>query len=49
MDSFSAHGDTELLETTKVNNIDIAIILGRCTSKIPPLDVCLNKPFKSVL
>ena len=31
------------------NNIDLVIIPGGCTSKIQPLDVCLNKPLKSVV
>lgn len=49
MDSFSAHEDTKLLEKAKAENIDIVVIPGGCTSKIQPLDVCLNKPFKSIL
>ncbi len=29
--------------------MDVSIIPGGCTSKVQPLDVCLNKPFKGVL
>ena len=32
-----------------INNIDIVITPGGCTSKIQPLDMCLIKPVKSVL
>lgn len=49
IDSFSAHMTEEFIDEAKANNIDVAIIPGGCTSKIQPLDVCLNKPFKSVL
>jgi hypothetical protein len=43
VDSFSAHENNELAHA---NNVDVSIIPGGCTSKIQPLDVCLNKPFK---
>ena len=49
IDSFSAHISDEFLDMAKANNVDVVIIPGGCTSKIQPLDVCLNKPFKSVL
>jgi hypothetical protein len=49
IDSFSAHEDPKLLEEAKANNMDVVIIPGGCTSKVQPLDVCLNKPFKSIL
>ena len=31
------------------SNVTSAAIPGGCTSKIQPLDVCLNKPFKGLL
>ena len=37
------------MDEVKAPNIDVAIIPSGCTSKIQPLDVCLNKPFKSTL
>lgn len=49
IDSFSAHESTEFIEEARKNNVHVAIIPGGCTSKIQPLDVCLNKPFKSIL
>ncbi len=49
IDSFSAHESSEFLSLAKANNVDISIIPGGCTSKVQPLDVCINKPFKSVL
>ncbi len=49
IDSFSAHEAEVLLDLAQFNNVDIIIIPGGCTSKIQPLDVCLNKPFKSIL
>ena len=49
IDSFSAHESEEFMEMAKDNNVDVIIIPGGCTSKIQPLDVCLNKPFKSIL
>ena len=49
IDSFSAHETDEFLELARANNVDVSIIPGGCTTKIQPLDVCLNKPFKSIL
>ena len=48
LDSFSAHENDEFLKEAR-DNIDVVIIPGGCTSKVQPLDVCLNKPFKSML
>ena len=36
----------EVQEELRKKNITVAVIPGGCTSKIQPLDVCLNKPFK---
>ena len=41
IDSFSAHEDIEFLNLAAAHNIDEAIIPGRCTNKIQPLDVSL--------
>ena len=49
IDSFSAHTTCEFVDESNASNIDIAIIPGGCTSQIQPLNVCLNKPFKSIL
>ncbi len=49
IDSFSAHETDEFLALARDNNVDVSIIPGGCTSKVQPLDVCLNKPFKGVL
>lgn len=49
LDSFSAHESTEFLELARSKNVDISLIPGGCTSKVQPLDVCLNRPFKSAL
>ena len=32
-----------------LDNVDIVIIPCGCTSKVQPLHVCLNKPFKTAL
>ena len=37
----------EVAEELQKNNITVAVIPGGCTSKIHPLDVCLNKTFKT--
>ena len=49
MDSFTAHESEELLKEAKSRNVDIIIIPGGCTSKIQPVDVCLNRPFKCIM
>ena len=38
---------TEDVAVELQKNITIATIPGSCTSKIQPLDMCLNKPFKN--
>ena len=48
MDSFSAHCTEEIRDLLSRNNTDIALIPGGCTSKLQPLDVSLNQPFKSI-
>jgi len=47
MDSFSAHYTEEIVCLLAKSNSKHAIIPGGCMSKLQPLDVSLNKPFKS--
>jgi len=47
LDSFSAHVTNNVKKRLKEINIVPLVIPGGCTSKIQPLDVCLNKPFKA--
>ena len=47
LDSFSAHITNDVKKKLKDINTVPLIIPGGCTSKIQPLDVSLNKPFKS--
>ena len=49
IDSFSAHEDQDFTSEANKENVDVVVIPGGCTSKVQPLDVCLNKPFKSLL
>ena len=49
MDSFSAHLTDDVTENFQKNNCTLAIIPGGCTSKVQPLDVSINKPFKQIL
>ena len=46
-DTFSGHMTEDVAEELQKKNITVATIPGGCTSKIQPLDVSLNKPFKS--
>ena len=47
LDFFSAHITNDVKKRLKkINTVPITIPEG-CTSKIQPLDVCLNKPFKA--
>ena len=47
LDTFSAHFTGPVKKKLKEINTIPVLIPGGCTSKIQPLDVCLNKPFKS--
>ena len=38
----------DVSELLSRNNVTSAVIPGGCTSKVQPLDVCLNKPFKGL-
>ena len=46
-DTFTGHMTEDVAEELQSKNISVAVIPGGCTSKIQPLDVSLNKPFKS--
>ena len=46
-DTFSGHMMTDVAEMLRKNNITVIVIPGGCTSKIQPIDVCLNKSFKN--
>ena len=49
LDSFKAHTTDAVKETLEEMNIKAPVIPGGCTSKVQPLDVCVNKPFKQFL
>jgi len=44
---FSGHM-TDVSTLLSRNNVTSAVTPGGCTSKVQPLDVCLNKPFKGL-
>ena len=48
LDSFSAHTDAPFTLLASKSNINLAVIPGRCTTKVQPLVVSVNKPFKDV-
>ncbi|GET00252.1 pogo transposable element with KRAB domain [Rhizophagus clarus] len=47
LDSFTAHKTTTVKNRFREKHTDIAVILGGLTSRLQPLDVSLNKSFKS--
>jgi len=47
LDSMKAHKTTKVLELMVKNQIIPAIIPGGLTKKLEPLDISINKPFKS--
>ena len=49
LDKFQAHISASTDSKMKANNVHPSVIPGGCTSVLQPLDVCLNKPFKSLL
>ena len=46
-DTFTGHMTEEVSEDLRKANVSVGVIPGGCTSKVQPLDVCLNKPFKT--
>ena len=49
MDTFSAHHVEEVKKELKMYNTKIGWIPGGCTSRVQPLDVSINHPFKDRL
>lgn len=49
LDSFRGHLTDKVKRAFKKGNSVMAVIPGGCTSKIQPLDVSINKPFKGIL
>ena len=49
MYSFRAHCTEDIQDVLARANSEISFIPGGCTSKLQPLDVSLNKPFKTIL
>jgi len=49
LDSFKAHTTDAVQNTLEEINTKAPVIPGGCTSKVQPLDVCVNKPFKQLL
>jgi hypothetical protein len=49
MDSFLGHKTAEVKKTCKENNIDIMMIPGGYTGLLQPLDISVNRSFKSKL
>lgn len=47
LDSFRGHTVNSVKNRLEEKNTNIAIIPGGCTSKLQPLDVSINKSFKS--
>ena len=48
MDCFSAHCTDGIKDLLVCNNTAVAVIPGGCTSRLQPMDVSLNRPFKAV-
>ena len=49
LNSFKAHTTDADQNTLEEINTKAPVIPGGCTSKVQPLDVCVNKPFKQLL
>ena len=47
LDSFSAHKTDAVKQRFREKKTDLAVIPGGLTSRLQPLDVLLNKSFKS--
>ena len=45
-DTFTGHLTDDIADEFQKRNITVTTIPGGCTSKVQPLDACLNKPFK---
>ena len=49
LDSFRAHLTDKVSRSLNKANATVVIIPGGCTSKVQPVDVCLNKPIKDTI
>jgi hypothetical protein len=49
LDSFHAHITEKVTKFLQKSNVSTAIIPGGCTSKVQPLDVCINNPIKDTI
>ena len=49
MDSFRAHCIEDIQSLLATANSEVAFVPGGCTSKLQPLDVSLNNPFKIII
>ena len=49
LDSFRGHLTDNVKKAFRKGNMVMALIPGGCTSKVQPLDVSINKPFKTEL
>lgn len=49
LDSFRGHLTDKVKKSLRKGNSVMAVIQGGCTSKLQPLDVSINKPFKTEL
>ena len=49
LDSFHGHLTESVKKSFRKGNTMMAVIPGGCTSKVQPLDVSINKPFKTEL
>ena len=48
-DAFKAHTTDEMKAVLSINSTNLIMVPPGCTSKCPPVDVCVKKPFKDVL
>ena len=49
MDAFKSHLTDEVAAAMLIGHIVIVTVPEGCTSKVQPLDICINKLFKSIL
>jgi len=49
LDMFGSHNTDEVVDTMRVHDIILSVILGGCTSMVQPLDISINWSFKDIL
>ena len=49
MNEFKAPFKDDVAASMLINNNGVAKVPVECTSRVQPLAVCINKPFKSIL